>query len=174
MRGSLHLLSCLLAASMAACSGEEEAVPVVVASEIGTNTVNSRDGRLSAEIPIDLMVSTFDRAIVATSADGSFRVYIERQDDTVPVAAALGALKDEVIGLGWSVDSEKHYDAAVQLQMTHNAKGHQAERGLWFVTKNVGDVQQVALCDGIGRDAQLDRAQQPLRTICQSIAFPSP
>ncbi len=161
-----------VAALSSACEKDEEPSQMVVATEVSTVPVKSRDGRIAADIPIDLLVATFDHAIMATSADGNFRVDIERVVTRASsMADSLGALKDEVIGLGWVIDSEKHYDAAVQLQMTHNARGHLAERGFWLVTRATGDSTQLAVCDGLGREGQLERVRQPLRTICQSISF---
>jgi hypothetical protein len=162
-----------LALILTAC-GEGEGPPAeaTVSAEVLTHVVTTRDGRLSAALPIDLAVADFDRSLLATSADGSFRLHVERREGPqVKLTAVVGEFKDALAALGWVTSLEKHYEAAVQLQLVHGAKGHSTERGVWIVEKALDGENAVAICDGLARETQAERVKGPLRVICQSIAF---
>lgn len=172
---------------VAGCEGEPPQVEVINA--IPTREVTTRDGRLVAPLPADLFATPFDRSIFGTSADGSFRVFVERLPEQ-KLPAVLGGLKDELIGLGWEPSEEKHYAAAVSIDMARGPKQARQLRSTWVielgpdvlvceaianaispsaaVSSTTGDSAPLPSATAI-HDLQSARLGQPLRTLCESL-----
>lgn len=172
--------------AVAGCEGEPPAVEVLKA--IPTREVTSRDGHLVAPLPADLFATPFDRSIFGTSADGSFRVFVERRPDQA-LPAVLGALKDELIGLGWEPSEEKHYAAAVSIDMARGPKQARQLRSTWVIELGADVLVCEAIANAISpsaavtstaegaalpspsaiHDLQSARLGRPLRTLCESL-----
>ena len=133
-------------------------------------------------------VDTGRSLIAGTSADGSFRVFVERRPDQ-PLPAVLGALKDELIGLGWEPSEEKHYAAAVSIDMARGPKQARQLRSTWVIELGADVLVCEAIANAISpsaavtstaegaalpspsaiHDLQSARLGRPLRTLCESL-----
>ena len=133
---------------------------------MATKTATTLDGVLAIDLPIDLMVQPQQGAILATSADGGYRFYLGYLADTT-LPAELGAVKDELISLGWSVEAEQHFESAVSLALVRGPKAGRTWRTLWLVS---GD-GKVVLCDGLAREGYRARLGDILRKTCQAMRF---
>lgn len=127
------------------CSEEApEAEAPAEARELVGLRVSSRDGRLSAVIPGAYLVHRLRSALLAAPADGAGRLYVTRLPD-VTVAAALGAHKDDVIGLGAEVIEERHFERATRLVAEEGPRAGRHRRRSWLVDDGAGGV---LLCEG--------------------------
>lgn len=161
---------------LAACGGAEELAPAPTSEDVTvqaapqpTALVQSRDGVLELALPTDLAVTSSEHAVLATSSDGSFRFFIEhRSDTTLPVV--VGAIKEELLGLGWELTDEKYFETAVHLRLGRGPKHARYARETWLVTGH----GHVAICEGIAREPQLERLGAPLRALCQSVRVLDP
>lgn len=136
------------------------------------NLVASRDGRLGVKLPRDLVAQPFGATLMATSADGSFRLHVEARDGEL--LATLGPLKDELIALGWEVEAEKHFQAAIHLQLGMGVGRHRVARHLWLVERRSGADRVSVLCEGHGRGGGTTRLGAQLRAICQTVEVRPP
>lgn len=136
---------------------------------LATTTFQTLDGVLAIDIPIDLVVQPQRQAVLATSADGGYRFYLaHRPGATLP--AELGGLKDELLGLGWEVVSEQHFESAVLVSLVRGPKTSRTYRELWLVEGS----GRVAICEAIARDAYRARLGDPLRKTCQAMRLTAP
>ncbi len=122
--------------SLGSTLGSDELAPIgEPPAPLGPSSrARSRDGRLTADIPVDLVVQPFASTIMATSPDGSFRLHIEpRKGGLLEV---LGPLKDELIALGWELESEKHFASAINLQLGHGVARSRVTRAIWLLERN--------------------------------------
>jgi hypothetical protein len=71
---------------------------------------------------------------MATSPDGSFRIHMEPR--TGGLLEVLGPLKDELIGLGWELESEKHFASAINLQLGQGLARNRVTRVIWLLERN--------------------------------------
>ena len=115
--------------------------PTAPVSPGPSSRARSRDGHLSAEIPVDLVVQPFASTIMATSPDGSFRLHLEPRPGGL--LEVLGPLKDELIGLGWEIESEKHFASAIHLQLGQGLARARVTRAIWLLERNPTPVSQV-------------------------------
>lgn len=155
----------VVAAFGVGCGEAEAPAPTnVLPTELPTHTETTRDGRVAADVPTDLLVTLQERALMATSADGSFRLYVEhRPGETLP--EVLGSLKEELIGLGWEGVEEQHFENAVLVQMARGPKPQRIRRETWIITAS----GRVVICEAIAGEPQGARLGAPLRKLCQAL-----
>lgn len=155
----------IVSAGPGACGEGEEPTPsTVVVTELPTRSETTRDGLLVAELPTDLLATIQERSLMGTSADGSFRLYVEhRTDEKLP--EVLGAMKDELIGLGWEAVEEQHFESAVLVQMGRGPKQQRLHRETWIIAAS----GRVLVCDAIAGEYQVGRLGAPLRKLCQTL-----
>ena len=145
--GAGWLLALTIIASGAAGCGEDEVAPTdepLEAREVSGLRVMTRDGLLSAVIPGSFVVHRLTASLVAAPADGSGRIYLGRQTDRT-VAAALGAHKDDVLGLGAEIVEERHFERATRLVADEGLRPERQRRRTWLVDDGAGGV---ILCEG--------------------------
>ncbi len=136
--------------------------------------VASRDGVVAVDLPVDLVVHTHDHSFFGTSADGSRRLYLRHLpgDELIRVA---GHTKDALIGRGWEVDGERHFENAIEVRSVHRVGATRRIRVSWFVARG----GRVLLCEGAtaadGREA-LEAALRPLcqGVVVEAVAAPAP
>lgn len=162
----VRVLVCgLLLALGAGCGGGEE--PVVTAVEITklpTRPEKTRDGIIVAAMPTDLLATIQERSLFGTSADGSFRLFVEHRPGE-SLTAVLGAMKDELIGLGWEAADEQHYENAVLVAMGRGPKQARLQRETWILAAS----GRVIVCEAIAGELQAGRLGAPLRELCQTL-----
>lgn len=137
-------LAALALPLMLACGSDETgsalpgaSLPILAdpqASAGPSTRASTRDGHLRAEIPIDLVVQPFASSLMATSPDGSFRLQLEPRPGGL--LEVLGRLKDELIGLGWELESEKHFQSAIHLQLGQGLAKSRVTRAIWLVERS--------------------------------------
>lgn len=163
-----------LAFSAAACDGSgtpeapttaQEASPS--APTLPTTRAAPRDAAFSVSLPADLLVQAFSTTLMATSSDGGYRVFVEARK--VRLLEALGQLKDELIGLGWEVTEERHFEAATLLGLGHGSARHRQERSVWLIQARGGE--ETLLCDGLARGSSVPRLGAEHRATCQTLTL---
>jgi len=107
--------------------------------EVSGLTIVSRNGELSAVIPSAFVVHRQDAAIVATTADGSGRIYVG-STAAIQIPAFLGGFKDELRGLGAEVLEEKHFERATRLVSDEGPRNARQRRRTWLVEDGRGGV----------------------------------
>jgi len=159
-----RLARALLALPLLAMACGDAPVPTLGGAALASRAWKTLDGKLAVDLPMDLMVQPHTHAVLGTSSDGGFRFYLGvASEPSLP--AQLGAMKDELIGLGWEVDGEQHFESAVRLDLARGKKPNRLWRATWIITDEVG----VIVCDGIARDAHRMRLDDPLRATCQGV-----
>jgi hypothetical protein len=140
------LFIAVLAALMVACGDEEtpDATPEPEAEEVLGLRLTTRDGRLSAVIPGSFVVHRLTSSLSAAAADGAGRLYVGRLGDRT-VAAALGAHKDDLIGLGAEILEERHFERATRLVSEDGPRSARERRRTWLVDDGAAGV---ILCEG--------------------------
>ncbi|PKN54176.1 MAG: hypothetical protein CVU56_27990 [Deltaproteobacteria bacterium HGW-Deltaproteobacteria-14] len=126
--------------------------------------VHSRDGVLTSTFPIDVVVHEFEHSVGGTSADGAFRLYLEHRPAEKLIRVA-GATKDALVARGWEISAERHYEAAIEVRSGKGKGNAQVTRVTWFVAR----AGRVLICEGIARDAQLERLDEPLKQRCERV-----
>lgn len=167
MSRALPALLLVLASGLTPACGEDPppAPPGSVAlTAIPTHPVRTRDEVLEVDLPTDLAVTVQERSIMGTSADGSFRFFLEHRPGET-LQAVLGAFKDELLGLGWEPMEEQHFETATTVRMGRGPKQARYLRQFWIIEGH----GRVAVCEGIARDPQLGRLGEPLRDLCQTL-----
>ncbi len=171
LTGLAAAIACVL---VAAC-GEDAPPPIVALAAVPTVAVQTRDAVIVAAVPRDLVVTIQESSLFATSADGSFRLFLEhRPGESLP--EVFGALKDELIGLGWEPGEEQHFESAVSVGMARGSKQHRLQRMTWILQA----AGRVVVCEAIASELQALRLGTPLRDLCQGLkvgpppAAPSP
>jgi hypothetical protein len=140
-----RLAVALVLLSVAGCGeGEPEPEAPSEARELLGLRVTSRDGRLSAVIPGAYIVHRQRSALLAAPADGGARLYLARLPERT-VAAALGAHKDDVLGLGAEILEERHFERATRLVAEEGPRAARQRRRSWLVDDGAGGV---ILCEG--------------------------
>ncbi len=136
----------LLASFAVACGDDAPLSPAVEseARELVGLRIASRDGRLSAVIPGSFVVHRLTSALTAAPADGLGRIYVARLPERT-VAAALGAHKDDIIGLGAEILEERHFERATRLVAEEGPRTERHRRRTWLVDDGAGGV---ILCEG--------------------------
>jgi len=160
------LVPALCAVLVAACGADAPPPPPgsVELTAIPTRTIRTRDEVLEIDLPTDLAVTVQERSLMGTSADGSFRFFLEhRPGETLPTV--LGTFKDELLGLGWEPMEEQHFETATTVRMGRGPKQARYLRQIWIIEGH----GRVAVCEGIARDPQLGRLGEPLRDLCQTL-----
>jgi hypothetical protein len=99
--------------------------------------VTTRDGAIQAVIPSAFVVQRYQRSILATTADGTGRLYVGHHPER-SVSEALGALKDDLIGLGAEFVEEKHLERATRLVFDEGRRDARQRRRTWIVEDGVG------------------------------------
>lgn len=176
MRRSTWLVGVALLALLAlGCEGESPAVSAESgAGEVpggsaggpvlATSRAAPRDGSFSLALPADLLVQPFASTLMATSADGTYRVFVEARRSSL--LEALGQLKDELIGLGFEVTEERHFETATLLTLGQGAPRNRLERSIWLV-QAAPDL--TLLCDGLARAYAVARLHTAHRAVCQTL-----
>lgn len=126
--------------------------------------VHSRDGVLATTFPIDVVVHEFEHAVGGTSADGGFRLYVEHRPAEKLIRVA-GATKDALVARGWEIASERHYEAAIEVRSGKGKGSTHITRVTWFVAR----AGRVLVCEGIARDVQVERLDEPLKQRCERV-----
>ena len=144
--------------------GEDAPPPIVALAAVPTVTVQTRDAVLVAAVPQDLVVTLQQSSLFATSADGSFRLYLEHRPSEV-LPEVFGSLKDELIGLGWEPGEEQHFENAVSVAMARGPKHNRYQRVSWILEA----AGRVVLCEAIASEIQAVRLGTPLRDLCQAL-----
>lgn len=135
---------------------------------LASNRVAPVDGGFSIELPVDLLVQPFASTIMATSADGAFRLFVEGRAGRL--LEVLGQLKDELIGLGWAVTQEKHFETATLLTLSQGAGRTRLDRAVWLVeTGAVAATPKTLICDAQARTHGIMRLGAPHRLVCQTL-----
>lgn len=169
-------LACLIALA-SGCDGESPS-PTTGPGDLGTaaapgtpgfaplatTRAGPRDGSFSLTLPADLLVQPFASTLMATSADGAYRVFVEARKTSL--LEALGQLKDELIGLGFEVTEERHFETATLLSLGQGAPRNRQERSVWLVQAGPG---LTLLCDGLGRAYAVARLGEAHRAMCQTL-----
>jgi|GEM_PF-7041178 len=164
----MRLVAAIACIASVAC-GEDTPPPLVALAAVPTVAVETRDGVIMAAVPRDLVITTQEGSLFATSADGSFRLFLDhRSGESLP--EAFGALKDELIGLGWEPGEEQHYETAVSVVMVRGQKQSRLHRTTWLLEA----AGRVVLCEAIASDIQAARLGTPLRDLCQSLRVAPP
>lgn len=135
--------------------------------------VTSRSGRLQAAIPSAFVVQRHQNAIVATTADGNGRIYVGRIADTAG-SAALGAFKDDLLGLGAEIIEEKHLKRATRLVSSEGRRDARIQRRTWVIDD---DGAGVILCEALfapDGEAEWNRLVDALCLQARHIATPAP
>lgn len=159
----MRLVAAILTIAAIAC-GEDAPPPLVALAAVPTTLVKTRDGVIEAAVPQDLVVTTQEGSLFATSADGSFRLFLDhRAGESLP--EAFGALKDELIALGWEPGEEQHFETAVSVAMARGPKQGRLHRMTWLLEA----AGRVVLCEAIASDTQAARLGAPLRDLCQAL-----
>jgi hypothetical protein len=158
------VLALLASVVMALGCGEGEPPASAVVAAVPTHEVGTRDRVVIANVPQDLLVTVQDMSLFATSADGSFRLYVEhRPNEKLP--EVMGGLKDELINLGWEPGDEAHFQNAVSIAMARGPDNHRYRRETWILEAG----GRVLVCEAIATQAQLVRLGAPLRELCQRL-----
>ncbi|MCC6623675.1 MAG: hypothetical protein IT385_20625 [Deltaproteobacteria bacterium] len=164
MRAPLAATLALLGPALLGTSCGDAPIPTATGAALASRTWRTLDGKLEVDLPMDLMVQPQTRAVLGTSSDGGFRFYLGvAPEPTLP--EQLGAMKDELIGLGWEIEGEQHFESAVRLELARGKKPNRLWRGTWIVSGPGG----VLVCEGIARDAHRMRLDDPLRATCQAV-----
>jgi len=150
------------AIALSACA-EDAPQPALALAALPAHAEHTRDGVVTADVPGDLHVSMQERSLWGTSADGSFRLYLEHRPGE-PLAKVLGGQKDELLGLGWELIEEQHFANAVMVQMAQGKKPRLL-RQLWILEAS----GRVVVCEAIASELQVVRLGLPLRRLCQSL-----
>lgn len=129
-----------------------------------TTSVLSRDGIVAAHLPVDLVPFAFADAMAGTSLDGGYRVYVRHLAEAGLVKAA-GAVREDLVGRGWEVEGERHFETAVEVRLTKGTPPHGAGRVAWVVARQ----GRIVLCEGIASEAHAARLDEPLRRQCQRL-----
>lgn len=160
----------LMLCSLWACEGAEPAQAPLsdVAPPVASVRVAPRDARFSVELPSDLLVQPFTSSILATSADGAFRVFVESRPGRL--LEVLGQLKDELIGLGWEVTQEKHFQTATLLTLGQGPSRSRYERSIWLVQAE----PDTLICDAQARSHGTSRLGASHRVLCQTLGIGPP
>lgn len=145
----------------AAVASSQPATPVPLA----TARTAPRDGSFSLALPADLLVQPFTSTVMATSADGTYRVFVETRKASL--LEALGQLKDELIGLGFEVVEERHFETATLLNLGQGTARNRLERSIWLIQTGPG---LTLLCDGLARAYAVPRLGAAHRAVCQTLS----
>lgn len=133
-----------------------------------TTSVLSRDGIIAAHLPVDLVEFAFADAIAGTSLDGGYRVYVRHLAATGPMnglVKAAGAVREDLVGRGWKVEAERHFETAVEIRLKKGTPPHDATRVAWVVARS----GRIVLCEAIASEAYAARLDEPLRQQCQRL-----
>jgi hypothetical protein len=159
----------------AGCAGETGAgptdAPAATGSARAVRTVATRDGRISINVPGDLEAHALDTTILASVADGSFRVTVDvKPEQRLLVAAGKG--KETLLARGWMVEGEQHYEKAILARFRRggNASRPKARREIWWID----GPGTMVVCDGIASPTGFDRLGDPLRMLCKSVSVLPP
>lgn len=131
---------------------------------LATARTAPRDGSFSLALPADLLVQPFTSTVMATSAEGAYRVFIETRQSSL--LEALGQLKDELIGLGFEVTEERHFEMATLLNLGQGAARNRLERSVWLIQAGP---DLTLLCDGLARAYAVPRLGAAHRAVCQTL-----
>ncbi len=132
--------------------------------------VQTRDGVLAADLPVDLVVHRHERAILGTSADGERRVYLRHLPHDAIIRVS-GHAKDALIGRGWEIDGEQHYETAIEVRAVHRTGKTRRLRVLWIIER----AGRVLSCEGGDRFEAQAELQALLRSLCQAVELePAP
>lgn len=169
---------CWLALSVPGCESESESAPgsglgpTEVASSapatqppLATARAAPHDGSFSLSLPADLLVQPFSSTLMATSAEGAYRIFVEARKTSL--LEALGQLKDELIGLGFEVTEERHFEAATLLNLSQGTARNRLERSVWLIGAGP---ELTWLCDGLARAYAVPRLAAAHRAVCQTLS----
>jgi len=157
------LVLALGALGATACAGDAPTAEVEGTS-VASKVWRSLDGSMRLTLPMDLLVQPQRRSVLGTSSDGGYRFYAGLAGQTT-LPEQLGLLKDELIGLGWEVEGEQHFESAVRVDIARGKKPNRIWRTTWIIDER----GQVILCEGLAREAYRLRLGDPLRAICQAV-----
>lgn len=131
---------------------------------LATSRTAPRDGSFSLALPADLLAQPFASTVMATSADGTYRVFVETRKASL--LEALGQLKDELIGLGFEVTEERHFETATLLNLGQGSARNRLERSVWLIQAGP---DLTLLCDGLARAYAVARLSATHRAVCQTL-----
>lgn len=155
-----------LAAVLLACG--QAPGPADAANSAGPTHVSAADldGGLGAQIPADLVIHVHHGAIAATAADGSFRIFVGREEP-VPLIKMAGPAKDALNALGWVVEGEQYYEQAIFIALRRGGTrdAPKERRQIWWVSRAGGSY----VCDAIARAGAYGRLGTPQRGLCQGV-----
>jgi len=156
---------CLLTCACEGPTGPGRA-PQSAPTTPGLIKVVTADQRFSVDVPADLQVHPMTGAVMGSTIDGAFRIYVaEIEVDTLLRLAGAG--KETLLALGWRVDSEQHLEKAIQVSLVRGGtvKSPQEFRDVWWFLKD-GSAYH---CDGISTSDGKGRLGDDLRVLCQGV-----
>jgi hypothetical protein len=155
-----------LAAMLPACAQADG--PADAEVTVGPSHVSAADldGALGTQIPADLVIHAHHGAIEATAPDGSYRLFVGREEPA-PLIKLTGPAKDALIALGWAVEGEQHYEQAIFIALRRGGTrdAPKERRQIWWVTRGQGSY----VCDAIARSGSYRRLGTPHRALCQGV-----
>ncbi len=152
---------------LAACEGEAPR-PAEVIAAIPRQRVATLGSGVTVELPIDLIVQPFQRALFATSADGGYRFYLGERPELL--VEAMATFKDEVTGLGWEIEGEQHFATALRVDLFKGPKQQRLYRQTWLVALQAPDDKpRTAVCEALAREVHRARLDEVLRRVCEGV-----
>ena len=158
-----------------ACVGDMPAGPApredLAIDEQPSQRVSTFDGALSLSVPASMTVHRFDSAIHAVTADGSFRLAVNSQEEQ-PILVVAGRGKETLLARGWLVEGEQHYEKAIlaRFRKGGNASRPRHRRETWWIQGHGANL----VCDGVASREGFDRLGDELRALCKAVAVQRP
>lgn len=159
--------------AFAACEGDTPR-PAEVLAAIPRQRVGTLGSGVTVELPVDLVVQPFSRALFATSADGGYRFYLGERPETL--VEAMATFKEEVVGLGWEIEGEQHFATALRVDLFKGPKQQRLYRQTWLVGLEAPDDKpRTAVCEALAREPHRARLDEVLRRVCEGLqSTPAP
>jgi hypothetical protein len=158
------LLVALIPFSVACGSDDGPVDATPPPQEASEQVVQTRDGVLTATLPMDLVVHAHSDTLLATSADGAQRVFLRhRPHDTL--VRIVGRAKDSLVARGWKMTKEQHLENAVLLESRAIEGKRPILRGAWYVERE----HRILECEVIEPEHRARQLLRSLRRLCQLV-----